>query len=143
MIISGSILTLISLSSNKLNNFDTMNSNFKNIGLLLYEIIIATCLPYYLWNVGYKYGNVKIISNFTLFVPMINIFTTSLFYKYNLLNNSMFASIILIFAIICCKKSITPKETYEDLDESVQNQIPNPIQKNYLTANNEGDFDIL
>lgn len=147
MIISGTTMTLLSFSNDKFNNFDTMSTNFKNIGLLLYEIIIATCLPYYLWNIGYKFGNVKIISNFTLFVPLINIFTTSLFYNYNLFNESMFSAIILIIAIMCCKFSIKESETYEGLDESLTNEnidryIHNQ-QKDYFMADRNGDFDIL
>lgn len=124
MIISGTIMTLLSLASNKLNNFDDISYDFKNIGLFLYEIIIATCLPYYLWNVGYKFGNAKIISNFTLFVPIINIFSTSLFYGYDLFNDSMYGAIILIVAIACCKNSI---ESNDEIDSDIEPNLREPL----------------
>ena len=57
-------------------------------------------IPYFLWDIGYKYGNVQMISNFSILTPFINILTTSLLYNYDLLNGPIFGAIILIAAIV-------------------------------------------
>lgn len=111
MIISGTIMILISVTDSAFNNYKHMSFDFVNCGLFLYEVLIATCLPYYLWNIAYKYGNVKIVSNFSILTPIINVITVSLLYGLNLLDGPIFGSILLIAAIVCCKNSVEEKKS--------------------------------
>jgi drug/metabolite transporter (DMT)-like permease len=106
MIIAGMIMTLLSLLSSNFNQFGDISFSFIDLGFFIYCIFFANLLPYFLWDIGYKYGNAQMISNFSILTPFINVLSTSLFYGYDLFKGPIFGSIILIAAILCCRNGI-------------------------------------
>lgn len=116
MILTGIISIVISFCDESFNNYENYQTDFKNIGFLLYEIIILSYMSYYFWGISLRYGNVKIISNFSLFAPVLNTLFTSIFYGLNLFGSVVFGSIILVIAVICCKYSITNEPINNDAD---------------------------
>lgn len=112
MFISGTIMTSISFASDSFSNCKHITLNFKFIGLMFYEVLIASCMAYYLWNIGYRHGNVKIISNFSILAPLLNVIFTSAFYRIDLMYNIIFGALFLVLSVVCCRRSIsTPKNS--------------------------------
>lgn len=124
MILSGLfLLVLSSCFHNSISNKKMAES----ICWLIYEILFAFCVPFYLWNISNKYGNIKIIANFSMFAPLINVLFTSITYKINDTSNVLFGTILLTCAIICCKESINISDNSEDTSVIVYDNVVNVL----------------
>lgn len=110
LLITGILLFAASVASPDLNNYQHTELTFKSLGFLIYTIIMASMVPYTLWNIGYSKGSSKVIANFSLLSPIINIVTTQLIYGLPLYLNIIIGAIILIIAMACCKYSIEKPE---------------------------------
>ncbi len=122
-LVSGLIMIPCSFANSKFNNYGHIENSFRSVGLMMYETIIACSLAYYLWNVGFKYGNAKAISNFSILAPLLNICFTSAFYNLNVMYNIIFGSILLICAALFCKHGMS-SPVGESLHQiSMQNKI--------------------
>lgn len=111
MLISGLIMILISFTNPSFNNYDNITLNFKTIGFMMYEVLVACSLAYYFWSLGFKYGSAKAVSNFSILAPMLNVCFTSVFYGLNMMYNIIFGAILLIIAMLCCKHSIKTQQS--------------------------------
>jgi drug/metabolite transporter (DMT)-like permease len=99
---------------------------------MIYESLIATLLPYYLWNVSYKHGNELIIGRFSLLSPILNISFTSLFYGLDPYINIFVGAFLLIISAYLCKISVENENivvndniTYDIENNEVNNQEKN------------------
>lgn len=113
MLLSGLVMLPISFCNPNFNNYGNIQADIESIGLMIYEIVVACSLAYYLWNIGFKYGNTKAISNFSILAPLLNVIFTSIFYQINVMYNIICGAIMLIFAVICCKYGITSPNSQE------------------------------
>lgn len=109
-LISGILMLIISCVDDSFNNYGTIELNMISVGTILYESLIACTLSYYLWNLGFKNGDSKIISNFSILTPMLNISFTSAFYGIKLFINIICGAVFLIISAILCKLSVSDHE---------------------------------
>ena len=122
-LISGLIMIPFSFASNKFNNYDNLQFTIQSAGLMIYEVIVSCSLAYYLWNIGFKYGNVKTISNFSILAPLLNVCFTSAFYGLNMMLNIILGSVLLIGAALLCKHGMTNEEGQNLYQASMQNYV--------------------
>jgi drug/metabolite transporter (DMT)-like permease len=106
MFISGFLLIPFSFASNSFNNYGRIDPNFEAVGLMIYEIIISCYLSYYLWNIGYKHGSAKTLSNVAILAPLLNVIFTSALYGLNVMYNIIVGATLLVSSIACCRYSI-------------------------------------
>lgn len=105
-IVSGLFFLMLSFVFPYYNNWNTINIGYISIFVMMYESLIATLLPYYLWNVGYKYGDDLLISRFSLFSPILSISFTSIFYGLSPYINIFVGAFLLIISAYLCKISV-------------------------------------
>jgi drug/metabolite transporter (DMT)-like permease len=137
IIIAGIIMTLLSLLSSDVNHFCCISFSFIDVGFFLYCVLFGNLLPYFFWDIGYKYGNAQMISNFAILTPFINVLSTSLFYGYDLLKGPIFGSLILIAAIICCRNGIVDPDLVSMKDNISTKNNPSYSIKNTSVKNSE------
>lgn len=106
LIITGVICIIISICIGEHKNYFDIKLDFKNVGIYLYQSLIVFYIAYHLWSISSKYGDIKILVNFCLLAPALSVIFTSSFYGINLFGNVVYGSIILVFAIVCCKYSM-------------------------------------
>lgn len=104
-IVSGLFFLMLSFVFPHYNNWNTMNIGYISIFVMIYESLIATLLPYFLWNVGYKHGDELMISRFSLLSPILNISFTSIFYGLSPYINIFVGAFLLIISAYLCKIS--------------------------------------
>lgn len=106
MCVAGLILIPVSFCSNSFNNYGEIVPNFKAVGLMIYQIIVSCYLSYYLWNIGYKHGSAKTLSNISILAPLLNVIFTSALYGLNVMYNIIVGALLLVTSIACCRYSI-------------------------------------
>jgi drug/metabolite transporter (DMT)-like permease len=118
-IISGLFFLLLSFVFTKYDDWSNMEIGYVSILVMIYESLIATLLPYYLWNIGYKHGDELLISRFSLLSPILNVSFTSVFYGLSPYVNIFVGAFLLIVSAYLCKKSVEiPVETHNIIDEN-------------------------
>lgn len=139
---AGILLLLFSFANpklNKFNEFNKINSDYeilKSIGFLLYSVVMATIIPYYLWNIGYTKGNSKIIANFSLLSPVTNVTITQVIYGIPLLKNIITGAIVLVIAMAFCKYSI-------EKNNIVSNDIANAVTETDNSLESTNFIDLI
>lgn len=129
LFVSGLICCVISLCESKFNNINNIKTDSKNIFYIFYEIIVFAYLSHYLWNIGIKQGNIKIISNFSLLIPVLNVIFASLFFGLNVLDGELIGAFVLIIAMFLCRYSIVEKHAnFQQVHSIESNPIFNSVE---------------
>lgn len=132
LIIAGLISLIIYLCNHyhndNRNDHIQIKINFLNIGCMIYEILIFSYLSHYFWNTGIKKGNIKVISNFSLLIPVLNVIFASLFFGLNVFNGELMGAFILIIAMLLCRYSIMENTNEFEIIHSIESdKIFNPM----------------
>jgi drug/metabolite transporter (DMT)-like permease len=144
-IVSGLFFLMLSFIFPKYGDWLNIKVNWISVLVLIYEALIATLLPYYLWNIGYKYGDELIISRFSLLSPILNVTFTSIFYKLSLYVNIFMGSFLLIVSAYLCKISVSNAKI-QNLNQLSQNDTCNveninPMHLNIVMKNCINDIE--
>lgn len=116
---SGLAFLLLSFVMPLYNNWNEINTGYVSILVMIYESVVATLLPYLLWNIGYKYGDDLLISRASVMSPILNVSFISIFYKLKLYINIFVGATLLIISAYLCKISTTkPVENNQISDQN-------------------------
>jgi drug/metabolite transporter (DMT)-like permease len=117
MFLTGLFMTVFSFVFPQFNKYNDLDGNIKTIGLMFYEIIFPSYLAYYLWNISYKHGNAKTLSNISILAPLLNIIMTSILYGIDVIYSIILAAILLVISMGCCKYSLSSSIKYQIIKE--------------------------
>lgn len=134
-IISGIFFLILSFVFKKHNNWNQIELNYISILIIIHESLIATLLPYYLWNIGYKHGDALFINRCSLFSPILNVIFTSIFYRLDAYINIFVGATCLIASAYLCKISLKNNdilETQSDKSKTLDIEQSNDIIQNNL-----------